>query len=222
MYKPALAVPLCALALTGCMTTRSDGSAKVQTSTEASRESVTGAVATPLRDLNVLRTKIPDVLLQATADPYARPANTRCQTLVSLIRPLNEALGADLDLPPLDEDDLLGQGREGALGAMAAVVASEAIPFRGWVRRLTGAERHDQLVQQAITAGAVRRAYLKGLGEARGCNPPATPSHELAGSPAPVQGFKPRFPTRLPTDGGGSPAGTPPSAPPQSRNASRP
>jgi hypothetical protein len=210
---PVLALSLAAVALAGCMTTRSDGSPKVQTSSEASRESVTGAATTPLRDLNVLRTKVPDVLLQAIADPYARPANTRCTTLVSLIRPLNAALGADLDLPPVDEDDLLGQGREGALGAAASVVASEVIPFRGWVRRLSGAERHDQLVQQAITAGAVRRAYLKGLGEARGCNPPATPSHQLAGSAPPVQGFKPRYPTRLPSDADGNPAGTPPAAP---------
>ncbi len=212
MLKPALAVALSAVALGGCMTTRADGSPKVQTSKEASRESVTGAVSTPLRDLNVLRTKIPEVLLQATADPYARPPNTRCQTLIALIRPLNAALGADLDMPSVDEDDLLGQGREGALGAAASVVASEVIPFRGWVRRLTGAERHDQLVQQAITAGAVRRAYLKGLGEARGCNPPATPSHQLAGTPAPVQGFRPRFPTRQP-DARGTPAGTSQAAP---------
>jgi len=212
MLKVALAVALSAAALGGCMTTRADGSPKVQTSKEASRESVTGAVATPLRDLNVLRTKIPDVLLQAIADPYARPANTRCPTLVALIRPLDAALGADLDTPSVDEDDLLGQTREGALGAAASVVASEVIPFRGWVRRLTGAEQHDRLVQQAITAGAVRRAYLKGLGEARGCNPPATPSHQLAGTPPPVQGFKPRFPIRRP-DGDGTRGGTPPAAP---------
>jgi hypothetical protein len=64
------------------------------------------------------------------------------------------------------------------------------------VRKLTGAERHDHLVQDAITAGAVRRAYLKGLGEAKGCNPPATPSHQLAGSPVIDQSMKPKFPIR--------------------------
>ena len=48
-----------------------------------------------------------------------------------------------------------------------------AIPFRGVVRKLSGAESHDRLVQSAIIAGNVRRAYLKGLGEARGCMPPA-------------------------------------------------
>nr|QQZ48666.1 hypothetical protein JKL49_14210 [Phenylobacterium glaciei] len=45
-----------------------------------------------------------------------------------------------------------------------AGAASDLIPFRGWVRRLSGAQRHDSLVTAAINAGAVRRAYLKGLG----------------------------------------------------------
>lgn len=194
-----------ALPLAGCMTTRADGSSKVQTTGEANRENITGAVAAPLRDLNVLRTKIPAVLLSAMADPYARPANTRCPTLNALLTPLDQALGADLDIAPTDEDDLLVRGREGALGAVASV-ASGAIPFRGWVRSLTGAEQHDKLVQAAITAGAVRRAYLKGLGEAKGCPPPATPSHELAGSPVIEQGgaFKPKYPIRAPDAASGT------------------
>ena len=81
---------------------------------------------------------------------------------------------------------------------MAAGAASDAIPFRGWVRKLTGAERHDSFVQAAIIAGGVRRAYLKGLGEARGCDMPAAPSHILAGSEIPSQSLKPRYPTHRP------------------------
>jgi hypothetical protein len=81
------------------------------------------------------------------------------------------------------------------------------------VRKLTGAERHDKMVQAAILAGSVRRAYLKGLGETKGCNPPATPSHERAGSePVQVQRIplKPKYPSRLPpgelqTSAGSSP-----------------
>jgi hypothetical protein len=203
---------LAAACVSGCMTTRSDGSQKVQTSSEANRESIEGAARAPLRDLNVLRTKVPEVLLQALADPYARPPATRCPVLVALIDPLNAALGADLDVPSVDEDDLLDKGREGALGAVASV-ATGAIPFRGWVRSLSGAERHDRLVQAAITAGAVRRAYLKGLGEAKGCNPPATPSHELAGTEVIRQDFKPRYPTRLPSPAPATPGGKPPAAP---------
>jgi hypothetical protein len=181
------------LALGGCTTERSDGSPKVETTPEANRESLKGAAESPLRDLNVLRTKIPPVLLQSMADPYQRPPSKGCAQLNVLIQPLDEALGADLDAPEPDKDDLLGRGRETALSAMAGA-ASDAIPFRSWVRRLTGAERHDRLVQSAITAGAVRRAYLKGLGEAKGCEPPATPSHQLAGSPVPEDSRKPKYP----------------------------
>lgn len=49
------------------------------------------------------------------------------------------------------------------------------IPFRGWVRKLTGAERYSRKVSAAIAAGAIRRAYLKGLGQAAGCAAPAAP-----------------------------------------------
>jgi hypothetical protein len=184
-----------ALALGGCMTTRADGSPKVQTTQEADREGLQGVAKAPLRDLNVLRTKIPEVLLQALADPYERPASTKCGELIKLLKPLNDAMGADLDTPSVDQDDLLDKGKNSALGMMAGA-ASDVIPFRGWVRKLTGAERHDHVVQAAIVAGAMRRGYLKGLGEAKGCNPPATPSHELAGAPVIDQSGKPKYPIR--------------------------
>jgi hypothetical protein len=189
-----LLLGLAGLALAACATQRSDGSPRVQTTGEANRENLQGAAAAPLRDLNVMRTMIPDVLLRAMADPYARPTGTDCAALIVALKPLNDALGADLDAPSVDEDDLLDKGRGGAL-AMVAGAASDVIPFRGWVRRLSGAEQHDRFVQAAITAGAVRRGYLKGLGESKGCMPPATPSHVLAGSPV-IEPGKPRYPVR--------------------------
>jgi hypothetical protein len=192
-------------------------SAKIQTTDEANRQGITGAAQAPLRDLNVVRTKIPQVLLDALDDPYARPdiapgatAKAQCARLAELVTPLNNALGADLDAPSRDEDDLVDKGR-GTAFAAAASVASDVIPFRGWVRKLTGAEQHDRVVRAAITAGAVRRGYLKGLGEARGCDPPATPSHVLTSvvekeraeerlQNRPPEGshsrFKPRYPVR--------------------------
>ena len=202
MMRRIFALPLLALALGvgACTTTRSDGAAQIQTTDEAKRENVEGAVSAPLRDLNVLRTKIPNVLLQAIADPYERPPRglrvtkaAQCGQLNELIQPLDEALGDDLDLPPKEEG---GIDERGTTLGLVASAASDVIPFRGWVRKLTGAERHDKLVQQAILAGAVRRAYLKGLGEARGCDPPATPSHVRAGTPPPQETRGPRYPIR--------------------------
>lgn len=191
---PAIAL-VDALTLSGCTTTRADGSPKIETTQEADREGLQGVAKAPLRDLNVLRTKIPEVLLQALADPYERPRTLSCPELITLMKPLNDALGADLDVPSVDQDDLLDKGRNTALGVMAGA-ASDVIPFRGWVRKLTGAERHDHLVQASIVAGAVRRGYLKGLGEAKGCSAPARPSHVLAGSPVIDQSGKPKYPIR--------------------------
>ena len=189
-------LPLPALLLvSACVTGPADGSGKIQTSSQAKRESVQGAVSAPLRDVNLLQTKIPPVLLEAMADPYKRPQPATCAGITDAVVPLNNALGADLDEPAVDEDDLMSQGKGAALGAVAGL-ASDVIPFRGWVRKLTGAERHDSLVQAAITAGGVRRAYLKGLGESRGCKPPATPSHVLTGTPVITQDRKPRYPIR--------------------------
>jgi hypothetical protein len=189
-----LALPILAL-LGGCMTGRRDGSPQIQTSAQARQESVEGAMSSPLRDVNLLRTKIPDVLLRAMADPYKRPQPANCPQLVSLVRELNAALGDDLDEPDENDESLMVRSKGAALGA-AAGLASDIIPFRGWVRKLSGAERHDQLVAAAITAGGVRRGYLKGLGETRGCKPPATPSHVLTGSPVPSQKIQPKYPIR--------------------------
>jgi hypothetical protein len=52
----------------------------------------------------------------------------------------------------------------------------DVLPFRGWIRSLTGAARHDRAVQAAIRAGGVRRGYLKGMGMRMNCAPPAAPS----------------------------------------------
>ena len=196
LRHPLVLILAAALPLAGCLTTSKEDPQRVQTTSEAERESVSGAVEAPLRDLNVLRTKIPEVLLQAMADPYERPAGGRCIDLIARLNPLNDALGEDLDLTAkAGEDGMMAKGKTTAL-TLASGAASDVIPFRGWIRKLSGAEQHDKYVQAAITAGAVRRAYLKGLGEAKGCNPPATPSHELAGAPVIDQAMKPKYPIR--------------------------
>jgi hypothetical protein len=184
--------------LGACLTTNSDNPNRVQTTTDAERHDLGSAAEAPLHDFNVVRTKIPQPLLEALADPYGRPpGRLNCEDIDVMLTPLNDALGADLDEPPRSPDDLLHRSKGFTLGA-AATAASSAIPFRGWIRKLSGAEQHDKYVQDAITAGAVRRAYLKGLGEAKSCPPPATPSHIKSGAPLLDQSIHPRYPTRLP------------------------
>ena len=184
---------LLAFSLTACAVGRKDGSPQILTTPEANREDLQGAISSPLRDVNVLRTKIPPVLLQAASDPYAVPP-PGCPSLQARVAELNDALGQDLDYVAPDPT-MQEQGRRGALGFLSGA-ASDLIPFRSWVRRLSGAEQHDGVVREAITAGAVRRAYLKGLGEANGCSPPATPQHLPQPAP-PIQDMdRPLYPIR--------------------------
>ncbi|WP_165187597.1 hypothetical protein [Caulobacter soli] len=189
----AVAVPL----LGACASKSEPPPQKIQTSSDANKDGITGAAQAPLRDMNLVRTKIPPVLLEAMADPYARPPGKKinCETLIMMVAPLDLALGEDVDRrPPEDDEDLMDRSKRmagsAAFGAMASA-AQDLIPMRGWVRKLSGAEKHDKLVQHAVASGAIRRAYLKGLGEARGCNPPATPQH-LAKPAGPV--VEARFP----------------------------
>jgi hypothetical protein len=56
-----------------------------------------------------------------------------------------------------------------AMGALQRT-AEDVVPFRGWVRKLTGAERHSKKVANAIAAGIARRAFLKGIRFAQGCS----------------------------------------------------
>ena len=45
--------------------------------------------------------------------------------------------------------------------------------FRGILREVTGAAGNDRALRAAFTAGMARRAFLKGLGQGKGCAYPA-------------------------------------------------
>jgi len=173
------ALTFVAATVTGCVTQQPAevGQPGRQSPTATGR--VSGALAQPLHDVNLVRTKIPDVLLDAVDAPYARPRPMTCLEITAEIDPLNEALGPDLDVPTTANNPGLLQRGGGMAGDMAVDAlkgaAESVIPMRGWVRRLSGAEQHDRLVAAAITAGAVRRAYLKGLGLELRCQFPSIP-----------------------------------------------
>ena len=144
-----------------------EGSANVQNAAEA-----------PLHDLNLVRQKIPPVLLAALADPYARPRPFNCRTIVADVEGLREALGGDFDEPDNPQRPSLTTQR-GVVLRIAHGAAEMLLPFAGFVSTLSGAGKHDQLVSEVIIAGSVRRSYLKGLGEAYRCPFPAYPNHQF-------------------------------------------
>jgi hypothetical protein len=169
--------------------------AALQSPDRAGSASMESAAEAPLHDLNLVRQKIPPILLAALADPYAPPRPASCRAIIAQVRGLNDALGPDFGEPANPQDPSLTNQRAVAL-TLAHTAAESLLPFAAFVRTLSGAQRHDQLVLEVITAGSVRRAYLKGLGEAHACPPAAAPRH-LAYYPRPYQEERrPDYPDR--------------------------
>ena len=181
--KHAVPALLAVILLSGCASSRPPADPYQKpgpVQTRNNDHSFRGALAAPFHDVNVVRTKIPDALLDAIDAPYARPRPLSCQEIAAELAPLDDALGPDLDKPVTANNPSLMQ-RSGTLANNSAMDALRStveglIPYRSWVRKLTGAEQHDNLVQAAISAGAVRRGYLKGMGLAIHCQGDAQPT----------------------------------------------
>lgn len=149
----------CLLALVACSTQE--------------QSQVSDAVATPLSELNLVRKNIPEVLRAAVRQPYAA-APAECEQIWQDVLQLDAVLGPDLD-KPADNDNpgLVERGTDLAKGSVIKAIGRTTegvVPFRSWVRKLTGAERHDHQVAAAIAAGGIRRAFLKGIWVARDCH----------------------------------------------------
>lgn len=128
------------------------------------------AATEPLRDTGIRKDKVPPVLQLAVSAPYSSQGTKSCAQIAAQIRDLDTALGRDIDQPAAHK------GESSALGAAAARAAiNTLIPGLGLVKVITGADKAQRRAETAIYAGAVRRGYLKGVGLARGCRPPAAP-----------------------------------------------
>lgn len=137
------------------------------------------AVVAPLKDFNLVRSKVPPALAEAAKDAYKLPKTADCAALTHEVKRLDLALGPDLDVPSNAGRPTMGNRASHAASdaALDAVrdVTTGWIPFRSTVRRLTGAANNQDEIEDAVHAGAIRRAYLKGLGLQQGCQHPAAP-----------------------------------------------
>ena len=146
------------LGLAGCATTGAapagSGSGKVE-----------GAMSRPFRDLGLMREVIPAPLAKAYGAPYAIDDPVACPALSAEIASLNAVLRPDVDdIQPKAGSaagDMLFDAFQGALD----------LPFRGALRRLSGAEGRDRARAAAVLAGMVRRGWLKGVAHEAGCPP---------------------------------------------------
>lgn len=176
----AIALLMC-LSLGACATSNTTSSAEAGNDKVAKTANQFGqAATTPLSDLNLIHEDVPAVLIAAQIQPYAAAEDRSCTSIATEVQALDTALGADLDAPGVAKEDGLAEKGVQALGnAAVGAVRSSAegvLPFRGWLRKLTGAEKRDQTQAAAIAAGTLRRAYLKGMGLSMGCTAPAAPT----------------------------------------------
>lgn len=159
MPLPPLRTAALLLVLSGC------GSSQQQ--------SVSSAATSPLNDLNLVHAEIPKVLKEARRHPYTIPQDQSCEALAASVRALDEVLGPDLDAPEsADDPGMIERGTDSAGNEavnMLQGAAEDVVPFRRWVRKLTGAERYSEKVEASIVAGTVRRSFLKGIALGRGC-----------------------------------------------------
>ena len=128
--------------------------------------SATDVAATPIDDLNLRKKNVPDVLIAAQDAPYSLRGMRTCAQFSRAITGLNVVLGDDIDVAQ-------AKGQRVNTGLLAKSAIGSFIPFEGVIKEISGANAHERSVQSAIYAGSVRRAFLKGVGQTRGCPYPA-------------------------------------------------
>ena len=113
-----------------------------------------------------MRENPPDILVRAADAPYDRPDQIGCASILSEIDALDLVLGPDLDQLPEEDEASDTDGNAVLSGAIASLIG---LPYRGIVRRLSGAGKREEMLRKAILAGMVRRGFLKGLSLDAGC-----------------------------------------------------
>lgn len=144
--------------------------ASAQTVVAPSNVTAGDVVATPLENLNIKKDEIPPILIAAREDTYGVSGMRTCRAIGAEVSRLDAVLGPDIDVMT---DKTRGEKRGNAMGQVAKSVINSFIPFGGVLREVTGAAGRERQWQVALYAGASRRAFLKGYGQARGCRYPA-------------------------------------------------
>lgn len=187
LFIACLVLPVSALAQDAKPAESKPAEAKEPDKPVSDREPSMGdAMATPASDLNLKKDTIPPLLLAAQERPYSLTGLKRCTEIAAAVGELDAVLGPDVDLPAD------AKGRVTA-GRVAQAAVGSFIPFRGLIREISGANEQQRKVQAAVQAGIARRAYLKGVGEARGCRYPARSAGpaDIAALNAPEPAAKP-------------------------------
>lgn len=179
--RTALAIAL-AVALAACSSGR----------TADTRRGVADAAYIPLRDVGLMRPEIP-LLLRNLQYPYSTAALSDCAAVSREIAQLDAVLGPESYQPGPSRNiwDRSGDFVEEQTIEAAESTAEDLIPFRSWVRRISGASRAEREALRAFANGQQRRTFLRGYGASLGCAsiippPPPQPHRAREGRGQPV------------------------------------
>lgn len=154
----SLALGVCALMTSGCAATTY--------AHQTGDNRVGGAFEQPFQDTGWTRENPPEILIRAAEAPYALPDNQDCRAINDEISALDLVLGPDVDA--IDEHE--GESSTDASGLLSGAIRGLiGLPYRSIVRRFSGAEQRERVLREAILAGMVRRAFLKGVAETAAC-----------------------------------------------------
>ncbi|MEZ6021976.1 MAG: hypothetical protein R3C16_00805 [Hyphomonadaceae bacterium] len=160
------------MALTACSSGR----------TADTRRGVGDAAYIPLRDVGLMRPEIP-LILRSYDYPYSTATLRNCTDVSNEIGELDAVLGPESYQPGPDRNvwDRSGDFVEDQTIQAAQSTAQDLIPFRSWVRRISGASRAEREALRAVANGQQRRTFLRGYGASLGCPsmiPPPPPAEE--------------------------------------------
>lgn len=123
-------------------------------------------VEKPLRDLNLMKDKIPPELQAILAKPYSLAGLKTCSQYSTAINKLTNVLGPDVDSGMAEKK---GENPGEFALSIGQSVAGSLIPGSGIIRKISGADTAQKKAAAAVLAGQLRRAYLKGTARAKHC-----------------------------------------------------
>ena len=132
--------------------------------------------------LGLTGAEVPPLLQAIKAEPYKAPGAQACETVPAEIQQITDLVGPDVDfIPP--ETDATTDVKNTAMKSGASMVRG-MVPYGSVLRYVTGANKKDAALREAIFAGYARRGFLRGVEMNLKCHSPAAASAAEPEKPA--------------------------------------